>query len=223
MSTLEPRSACELSNTISEKIKSRGDALSGKPQQEIAAPRRLMAAGSLASVLASVLAAILLPGYSLAQTPQAAPEHKDYVTDAEAVKVRDAATPGERIKLYLSFAEDRLKKFEDEANRAAPSPDAHRDEELNSLLNAYAGNVDDGADEMEDAQDKSSDIRPELKLMVAKDTEFLGTLEKYDTNGPGLATYKDTLDDAIQATKDAIEDAQEALKAGQTPPARRNP
>ena len=63
--------------------------MSGKPQQEIAAPRRLMAAGSLAPVLASVLAAILLPGYSLAQTPQAAPEHQDYVTDAEAVKIRD--------------------------------------------------------------------------------------------------------------------------------------
>lgn len=197
--------------------------MSGKPQQEIATPRRLMAAGSLARVLASVLAALLLAGFALAQAPQAAPQHKDYLTDAEADKIRDAATPTERIKLYLSFAEDRLKKFEDEVNRSAPAPDAHQDEQLNSLLNAYAGNVDDGADEMEAAQEKPSDIRPELKLMAAKDTEFLGTLEKYEKGGPELDLYKDTLDDAIQATKDAIEDAQEALKARPPVPARRNP
>jgi hypothetical protein len=178
---------------------------------------RWMAAG----ILATVLAALLLPGYGMAQAPQAVPEHKDYITDAEAVKIRDAATPGERIKLYLSFAEDRLKKFEDEVNRAAP--DASENGPLNSLLNAYVGNVDDGADEIEAAQDPPSDIRAELKLMVAKDTEFLGKLEKYDANGPGLAMYKDTLEDAIQGTKDAIEDAQDALKAGQTPPARRKP
>ncbi len=197
--------------------------MSEKPQQEIAAPRCLMAAGSLAPVLASMLAALLLVGYALAQAPQAAPEHKDYITDAEADKIRDAATPAERIKLYLSFAEDRLKKFEDEVNRAAPAPDAHRDEELNGLLNAYAGNVDDGADEMEAAQEKPSAIRPELKLMVAKDTEFLGTLEKYEKGGPELDLYKDTLDDAIQATKDAIEDAQDALKARPPIRARRRP
>ncbi|MFZ3200444.1 MAG: hypothetical protein WA175_04770 [Candidatus Acidiferrales bacterium] len=178
-------------------------------------PHRSMATG----ILAGALAALLLPGYALARAPQDALQHKDYLTDAEADKIRDAVLPGPRIKLYLSFAEDRLKKFEYEVNRSVP--DAREDELLNGLLNAYVGSVDDGADQIEVAQDKQVDIRAELKLIVSKDNGFLVTLEKYDANGPGLAMYKDTLEDAIQGTKDALEDAQDALKGGQTAPVRR--
>ena len=45
---------------------------------------------------------------------------KDYLTDSESDRIRDADTPAERIKLYISFAEDRLKKFEYEIHRTAP-------------------------------------------------------------------------------------------------------
>ncbi len=178
-------------------------------------PHRLMAA----QILAYVLAALLLPGYAPARSPLPAQGHKDYLTDAEADKIRDAVTSAERIKLYLSFAEDRLKKFEYELARTVP--DDRRDELLNGLLNAYAGSVDDGADQIEVAQEKQQDIHRSLKLMVAKDAEFLAALEKYDAGGPDLDMYKDTLDDAIEGTKDAITDAQDALKIMPPAPVRR--
>ena len=38
-------------------------------------------------------------------------EKKDYLTDAEGDRIRDAVTPPERMKLFVIFADDRLKKF----------------------------------------------------------------------------------------------------------------
>ena len=37
---------------------------------------------------------------------------KDYLSSVEAEKIRDAETTNDRIKLFLTFAEDRLTKFQ---------------------------------------------------------------------------------------------------------------
>lgn len=144
---------------------------------------------------------------------------KDYLSDDEADKIRDALTPAERIKLYVAFAEDRLKKFDYELKRAVP--ERRRSEILNGLLNGYAGCIDDGADQIQVAQDKQMDIRDALKLMDTKAKEFLETLEKYDKGAPDLDDYRDTLEDAIDGTKDAISDAEEAEKTALPAPVRR--
>jgi len=149
----------------------------------------------------------------------ASPQKKDYLSDEEADKIRDAETASERIKLYLSFAEDKLKKFEYELQRT--SQERRRGEILNGLLNAYAGCVDDGADQIALAREKQNDIRDALKLVLSKDKEFLDTLEKYDKDGPDLDTYRDTLEDAIEGTKDSISDATEAQKEMLPGPVRR--
>ncbi len=146
-------------------------------------------------------------------------QHKDYLSDEEADKIRDADTPSQRIKLYVSFAEDRLKKFQYELNRAAP--ERRRGEMLNSLLNAYAGCMDDAADQIAVAREKQQGIREALKLIQSKGKEFLEVLAKYQKGGPELDTYKDTLDDAIDGTKDALSDAAEAEKEMAPPPVRR--
>src|SRR5437879_11508383 len=72
-----------------------------------------------------------------------APQQKDYLSALEADKIRDAQTVNERIKLFLMFAEDRLKKFQYELEH--PSSNRHGDM-LNWRLNAYVGCVDDAAD-----------------------------------------------------------------------------
>ncbi|MDP9147476.1 MAG: hypothetical protein M3N22_07430, partial [Acidobacteriota bacterium] len=38
-------------------------------------------------------------------------EQKDYLSSMEADKIRDAETTNERVKLFLTFADDRLKKL----------------------------------------------------------------------------------------------------------------
>jgi len=167
----------------------------------------------------TILAGLMLLG--LAASRAAWPQHKDYLSGEEADKIRDADTPSLRIKLYLSFAEDRLKKFEYEINRTIP--ERRRSEILNGLLNAYVGCMDDAADQIAVAREKQLGIRDALKLMQSKGKEFLDALEKYEKDGPELDTYRDTLEDAIDGTKDALSDAAQAEKEMLPPPVRRKP
>jgi hypothetical protein len=170
-------------------------------------------------VVAIMIAAGMLAGPALARVPGHPQQIKDYLSEVEADKIRDAREPSERIKLYMAFADDRLKKFDYEINRA--TQERRRSEILNGLLNGYAGCVDDAADQIALAKEKHSDIREALKLMQAKDKEFLELLQKYDKGGPDLDIYRDTLEDAIDGTKDAISDAEDAQKEMQPPPVRR--
>jgi hypothetical protein len=170
-------------------------------------------------ILFVALAALLVAAVSGARAPNRPPQQKDYLSDLEADRIRDAREPSERIKLYMSFAEDRLKKFEYEIGRTVQ--ERRRSEILNGLLNGYVGCVDDAADQIDLAEEKHADIRDALKVMHTKDTEFLATLEKYDKDGPELDTYRDTLEDAIQGTKDALSDVADAQKEVQAPPVRR--
>jgi hypothetical protein len=148
-------------------------------------------------------------------------EKKDYLTENEADKIRDATLPPDRIRLFVSFADDRLKKFQYELART--TPEGRRAEILNSLLNAYSGCMDDAADQIALAREKQIDIRGPLKMMQSKGKEFLETLQKLDKGGPEYDTYKETLQDAIEGTKDALADADNAAKELTPAPVRRKP
>src|SRR5258707_5975754 len=148
----------------------------------------------------------------------AAPQQKDYLSAVEADKIRDAETVNERIKLFLTFADDRLKKFQYELEH--PSSNHHADM-LNSLLNAYVGCVDDAAEPIQLGLEKQDNIRQGIDLMTSRTKEFLVVLEKLSTDGPERDLYKDNLDDAIDGTRDAMNDAEKAKKKVAPPPVRR--
>lgn len=147
-----------------------------------------------------------------------AAQEKDYLSAVEADKIRDAETSTDRIKLFLTFAEDRLKKFQYELDH--PSSNKHV-EMLNALLNAYIGCVDDAADVMQLGIEKQENIRKGIDMMASRTKEFLPILQKYSADGPELETYKDNLDDAIEGTRDAMNDAENAKKKVAPPPIRR--
>jgi hypothetical protein len=143
---------------------------------------------------------------------------KDYLSSLEADKVRDAEGTNERIKLFLSFAEDRLKKFQYELQH--PSSNRHP-EMLNALMNAYVGCVDDAADLVQLGIQKQENIRQGIDLMASRSKEFLEILNKISSEGTDIEVYKDNLDDAIQGTRDAMNDAEKAKKSVAPPPLRR--
>lgn len=147
-----------------------------------------------------------------------AAQEKDYLSAVEADKIRDAETSNERIKLFLSFAEDRLKKFQYEIEHPSSN---HHGEMLNALLNAYVGCVDDAADTLQLGIEKQEDIRKGVDLMASRTKEFLPILQKYTSNAADLEIYKDNLDDAIEGTQDAMSDAEKAKKKVSPPPIRR--
>jgi hypothetical protein len=171
------------------------------------------------SYLKCCFAACVL-GCAMLAVPQVRAQRpeKDYLSDVEADKIRDAETPNERVKLFLTFAEDRLKKFQYELDH--PSPNKHV-EMLNYLMNSYSGCVDDAADLIQVALSKQDNIRAGIDLMETKAKEFLTTLQKYSSNGPELEIYKDNLDDAIEGTQDALNDAEKSKSKAAPPPVRR--
>ena len=145
-------------------------------------------------------------------------EQKDYLSSLESDKIRDAESTNERIKLFVTFADDRLKKFQYELQH--PSSNKHP-EMLNALMNAYVGCVDDAADLIQLGIQKQENIRPGIDLMAGKTKEFLQVLEKLSADGIEIDLYKDNLDDAIDGTRDAMNDAEKAKKAVAPPPVRR--
>lgn len=176
----------------------------------------------LALVAAAMTPLFASPKIGAPKTAPAAQEKKDYLTEEEADKIRDADSPSERIKLYIAFAEDRLTKFQYELTRQ--NPDRRKDEMLNGLMNAYAGCMDDAADQIEVAKQKQVDIHAALKIMAGKGKGFLETLQKLEKgSGPDFESYKETLEDAIEGTSDAMTDTENAQKEMLPPPVRRKP
>jgi hypothetical protein len=163
-------------------------------------------------------ALVLLAVLSTATPVYAQRPEKDYLSDIEADKIRDAETPNERVKLFLTFAEDRLKKFQYELEH--PSPNKHR-EMLNYLMNSYGGCMDDAADIIQVSLSKQENIRQGIDLMATKANDFLVILQKYAKEGPELEIYKENLDDAIEGTQDALNEAEKAKKKAAPPPVRR--
>jgi hypothetical protein len=145
-------------------------------------------------------------------------EQKDYLSPMESDKIRDAETTNDRLKLFVTFADDRLKKFQYELQH--PSANRHG-EMLNGLMNGYVGCLDDAADLMQLGIEKQENIRSGVDLINTKAKEFLEVLNKIAADKVDIDIYKDNLDDAIEGTKDAITDSDKAKKSVAPPPVRR--
>jgi hypothetical protein len=167
-----------------------------------------------------VLLSFLCAAALISAAAPAFAQKKDYLSDAEADKIRDADTTSERIKLFISFAADRIKKLQYEF---AHPGELRRDEKINTLINAYAGCIDDASDLIQVGVDKQQDVRDAIKEMQSRAPEFLAYLKELSAKGQAVAAYRDNLGDAIDATNDAIKDAAEAIKENAPPPVRRRP
>lgn len=165
----------------------------------------------------SILFAIFIAAAAASVRPARA-QQKDYLSALEADKIRDADNTNERIKLFLTFADDRLKKFQYELQH--PSENKHS-EMLNALMNAYIGCVDDAADLIQLGIEKQENIRQGVDMMADRSKEFLQILNKVAAEGPDVDLYKDNLDDAIEGTRDAMNEAEKAKKNVAPPPIRR--
>src|SRR5580700_3474220 len=95
------------------------------------------------TVMFATLSVLLVASTGAAPARSRQDPQKDYLSETEADKIRDAVTPPERIKLYISFADDRLKKFQYELTRTVP--EGRRAEILNGLLNLSAPSFRHGA------------------------------------------------------------------------------
>lgn len=164
--------------------------------------------------------AFALLGLSSLALPARA-QKKDYLSDSEAEQIRDTDTPSQRIKLFISFASDRVKKLQYEFDH--PDDTLHRSDRLDTMINAYTGCIDDAADLIDLGVDKQQNIRDAIKDMQSHAPEFLAFLKDLEAKNPEAKDHKDNLDDAIDATNDAISTANDAAQENAPPPVRRNP
>jgi hypothetical protein len=152
----------------------------------------------------------------------AAPQKKEYLSEDEAEKIRDAGMTGPRILLYAKFAGDRIKKLQYEFAHM-DSADQKRTDRLNSLLNGYTGCIDDAADLVDIGIEKQEDIREGVKALQTRIKESLPYLQELAAKGLERETYKENLDDALEATQDAAKDVEKATKEMAPVPVRRKP
>ena len=164
-----------------------------------------------------VLTALALPASAGAQ-------RRDVLTSVEADKVREAGeTPGLRIKLFVGFAEDRMKKFNYElANPSpAPGPSARRGERLRALMDAYTACVDDAAELVKLGMQKQQDLAKAAREIQPRLRDFLGWLERLANSGAERELYAESLEDATDGTREAMHTVEKALKEMAPPPVRR--
>jgi hypothetical protein len=162
------------------------------------------------------LAIALLGARSAVATPK--PPQKDYLTQMEADKIRDAETTNDKVTLFLTYADDRLTKFQYEL--AHPAADRHG-LILNALLNAYIGCVDDAADLIQLGVEKQENVRKAIDMMVEKTKAYLPVLEKVSNESKEKGLFEYNLEDAIEGTQDAMHDAEKAKGEVAPPPVRR--
>jgi hypothetical protein len=173
---------------------------------------------SLLRVAARYIAATALVIFLARAIPAKPLPQKDYLTSLEADQIRDAETTNEKVRLFLTFAEDRLKKFQYELEHPAL---ARHEETLNGLMNGYQSCVDDAADLLQLGMQKQQNSRAGVDLMASKAKEFLDALNKIQADAKELEVYKDNLDDAIEGTTDAMNEAERDKKKVAAPPVRR--
>jgi len=178
---------------------------------------------SAALVVALLLAAVLAPlGGAGGAATAAQQQKKDYLSPLEADQIRDAVTISERVKLFLGYAADRLRKIDYELERKDKEKDRDWNERMWSLINGYAGCVDDAADALQAGLEKQENLRPGTKELEKRTKEFLPKVKALKEN-PLLSAFKSDLDDAIEATQDAATTAENVAKELSAAPERRRP
>jgi hypothetical protein len=134
-------------------------------------------------------------------------QSQDGLSSAEVDKLRDAQDPAERIKVYLSFQQERLGRME----VVGESNGDDRDN-LDDLLNQFIS-IDNELKEWIQYQfDHDGDMRNGLRALLdegPKQLEILRHIQK--SPPPGSSDFSTSLRDAIADMNDTLDGATQAL------------
>jgi hypothetical protein len=135
---------------------------------------------------------------------------KDFLTEDEVEKVREAQLPNDRLKLYALFARQRL----DQLQRLLEKEKKGRSGEARQLLEDYSSIIDAIDTVSDDALKRGVDINEGTVAVTMSEKRFLGQLQKIqDRNPADLDLYEVALKEAIASTSDSMDLAKEDLGA----------
>ena len=137
----------------------------------------------------------------LAVLPLFAQTQRDYLSESEVEKVREAQDPNERLKLYVLFARQRLDQVQQQLSREKKG----RSLEIRSLLDDYEKIIEAIDHVSDDALKRKADIVPGVNTVMEAERRFMTQLEKIKSSEPrDLDMYSVELTEAIATTKDSL-------------------
>lgn len=138
---------------------------------------------------------------------------RDFLTANEVDQIRLVQEPNERLKLYLTFAQQRVQLIGQAIAQQKPG----RSKFVHDLLEDYVRIVEAIDTVSDDALRRKVDISLSTKAVADVTKELAAQLEKVrDSAPPDLARYEFALDQAIEATQDSSELATEDLSKRST-------
>lgn len=131
---------------------------------------------------------------------------KDFLTEDEIEKVREAQLPNDRLKLYIVFARQRM----DQLQRLLAKDKKGRSAEARELLENYASIIDAIDTVSDDALQRGVDITEGTVAVKTAEKRFAGQLQQIrDRNLPDVDLYSIALTEAIEGTNDSLDLASE--------------
>src|SRR5580698_4931652 len=131
---------------------------------------------------------------------------KDFLTENEIEKVREAQLPNDRLKLYALFARQRL----DQLQRLLEKEKKGRSLSARELLEDYSSIIDAIDTVSDDALKRGVDITEGTGAVTASEKRFLEQLQKIEgRNLADVDLYEVALKEAIASTSDSLDLAKE--------------
>ena len=151
---------------------------------------------------------LLLNLLLLASLAAPAQRRHDPLDKDEINQLRDAMLePDDRLKLYVSFARDRMTKLEQ--MRADPKT-TDRPQKTHDLLQDFLSIYDELNDNVDMYVGRKDDIRKPLKLVIEADTEFQAKLralkDAAHTDAAESKQYEFLLTNAIETVDSSADD-----------------
>lgn len=138
-------------------------------------------------------------------------QNPDFLTSSEVDKLRDAQDPSERIKVFLSFQQDRLGRME-----AVRESNGDSRDNIDDLLNQYISIDNELKDWIQYQFDHDGDMRKGLRALLdegPKQMEMLRHIQK--SPGPESSDFSMSIRDAIADMNDTLDGATQALAVQQ--------
>jgi predicted transcriptional regulator len=133
---------------------------------------------------------------------------REFLTNDEIEKIREAQEPNMRLKMYILFARQRL----DQLKQQIAKDKKGRSLMVRQLLEDYTQIIDAMDTVSDDALKRKLDISASIPEIASNERNFLAELQKIEDSQPhDLDMYEVALKDAIGDTSDSIESTHEDL------------
>ena len=134
---------------------------------------------------------------------------RDFLTADEVDQVRLAQEPNLRLKLYMTFAKERVALIE----QLVAKEKAGRSALIHTTLDDYTKIIEAVDTVADDALRKGADITEGMTAVTEAEKDFGARLHKVEDSQPkDISRYQYSLTNAIEATEDSVEIATQDLR-----------